>query len=142
MRPDLSTYLLAVARTVALRSTCPRRQVGCVLATARGEILATGYNGVPRGVDHCRDGRPCPGVDEPSGTTVACRAIHAEMNAVAHCRAPAEVAIVACTAEPCPHCLKLLLATNAELLIVGERYHGSGSLELWAEHGRDWRYLP
>ena len=40
---------MQIARVVATRSTCLRRQVGAVLVMNR-QILATGYNGVPRGV--------------------------------------------------------------------------------------------
>jgi len=40
----------------AQRSTCLRRQCGCVLLNARGHVLATGYNGVAAGQPHCNEG--------------------------------------------------------------------------------------
>lgn len=44
--------LMGVAQVVAYRGTCSRAQVGVVFAV-EGRILVTGYNGAPRGVDHC-----------------------------------------------------------------------------------------
>ena len=44
--------LMEVAHVVARRGTCSRAQVGVVFAR-EGRILATGYNGAPRGMDHC-----------------------------------------------------------------------------------------
>lgn len=44
--------LMEIAHVVAQRGTCSRLQVGAVFAL-EGRILATGYNGAPRGIDHC-----------------------------------------------------------------------------------------
>jgi len=44
--------LMGVAEVVARRGTCSRAQVGVVFAR-EGRILATGYNGAPRGIPHC-----------------------------------------------------------------------------------------
>lgn len=44
--------LMEVAEVVAHRGTCSRAQVGVVFAR-EGRILATGYNGAPRGMAHC-----------------------------------------------------------------------------------------
>ena len=67
----------------ATRSTCLRRQVGAVLVRDK-RILATGYNGAPRGMAHCLDiGCLREQLGIPSGERhELCRAIHAEQNAV------------------------------------------------------------
>lgn len=44
--------LMEVAHVVAKRGTCSRLQVGAVFAL-EGRILVAGYNGAPRGMDHC-----------------------------------------------------------------------------------------
>lgn len=46
---------MELALTTAKRSTCCRRQVGCVLLNSRGHVLSTGYNGVAAGLPHCND---------------------------------------------------------------------------------------
>ncbi|MBN1892838.1 hypothetical protein JW906_00005, partial [bacterium] len=45
-RPSWDSYFMEIARLVATRSTCLRRQVGAVFVRDK-RILATGYNGVP-----------------------------------------------------------------------------------------------
>jgi len=83
IEPRLShdDYYLIMARIAALRGTCARRTVGCILVDADYRVLSTGYNGVPSGEPHCID-NPCEGANDPSGDTTRCRAIHAEINAV------------------------------------------------------------
>lgn len=46
-------YLMEVAHVVARRGTCSRAQVGVVFAR-EGRIVATGYNGAPPGIPHCK----------------------------------------------------------------------------------------
>ena len=66
-RIDTDKYFLEIARTVAKRSTCMRRSVGCVLVDSQNHIVATGYNGVPTKFTHCLDS-PCEGAFSLSGT--------------------------------------------------------------------------
>ena len=47
-------YFLNITAQVARRSTCLRRQVGAILVREK-RILATGYNGAPRGLKHCAE---------------------------------------------------------------------------------------
>lgn len=52
MRITRDEMLMEVAHVVARRGTCSRLQVGAVFAQD-GRIVATGYNGAPRGMPHC-----------------------------------------------------------------------------------------
>jgi deoxycytidylate deaminase len=45
---------MEIAHLVKKRATCLRRQVGAVLVKDKN-ILATGYNGAPSGIEHCLD---------------------------------------------------------------------------------------
>lgn len=77
-------YYLKIAETVALRSTCLRRQYGAVIVKD-DQIISTGYNGGPRGEDNCCDVGDCwresHGV--PHGEQYEkCIAVHAEQNAI------------------------------------------------------------
>ena len=77
-------YYLAIAKAVAKRSTCIRRQYGCVIVN-NDEIVATGYNGAPRGLENCCDTGYCFREQNniPHGTRYEeCVAVHAEQNAV------------------------------------------------------------
>ena len=84
MRPALDTTMIAIAQILAQRATCSKLAVGCVLTDRQGRILATGYNGVPRGCPHCID-VPCPGANAPAGADL-CEAVHAEQNALLQCK--------------------------------------------------------
>lgn len=91
MRIDKDNYYLNIAKAVAARSTCLRRQYGAVIV-ADDEIIATGYNGAPRGEANCCDvGRCyCKEHSTPIDAHAArhgdqygtCVAVHAEQNAI------------------------------------------------------------
>ena len=91
MRPDKDTYYLDIAEAVAKRSTCLRRQYGAVIV-AHDEIIATGYNGAPRGETNCCDTGICyksthkKPVDKKAANHGEqygiCVAVHAEQNAI------------------------------------------------------------
>ena len=76
-------YYLKIAKTVASRSTCLKRQYGCVIVN-NDEIIATGYNGSPRGERNCCDIGICKRLNEPnnSGKYDECQSVHAEQNAL------------------------------------------------------------
>ncbi|MDD3400690.1 MAG: deaminase [Eubacteriales bacterium] len=77
-------YYLSIAAEVAKRSTCLRRQYGAVIVK-NDEIVATGYNGAPRGDANCCDVGECwRDVNHiPHGEQYEkCVAVHAECNAI------------------------------------------------------------
>lgn len=82
-RPSWDKYFLQLADLVSSRSTCLRRHVGAVLVRDE-RIIATGYNGAPKGIKHCLDigcFREQEGI--PSGQRYElCRGVHAEQNAI------------------------------------------------------------
>ena len=150
MRPSKDNYFLEMAKLVATRSTCARRSVGCVLVNGLGHVVATGYNGRPRGFRHCSEGWPCAGADLPSGTGLdACEAIHAEANALLQCGDVNQVVACYVTCSPCINCVKLLLNTSCRRIIFAERYaHDETAQELWVRDQanglcstRDWQLL-
>jgi len=83
-RKDKENYYLDIAETVLQRSTCLRRRYGAIIVL-NDEIIATGYNGAPRGRKNCLDRAVCMR-DElgiPSGERYElCRSVHAEANAI------------------------------------------------------------
>lgn len=115
------TYFLEIAKTVAQRSTCPRRQVGCILVDSKNHIVATGYNGVPTGFVHCID-TPCPGAQYPSGEGLDhCEAIHAEVNAFLQLRSDDELTAYM-TVLPCFTCGKMFANSRVKKIVALEKY--------------------
>lgn len=83
-RPTKDEYFLRIARDVALRSTCLRRQYGAVIVSG-DVIVSTGYNGAARGEPNCCDVGECwrEAHNIPHGEQYEkCRAVHAEENAL------------------------------------------------------------
>ena len=86
-RPGKDQYYLEIARNVARRSTCLRRQYGAVIVRD-DVIVSTGYNGACRGEANCSDVGECwrqiHGI--PHGERYElCKAVHAECNAIINC---------------------------------------------------------
>ena len=83
-RKDKTNYYLDIAETVLIRSTCRRREYGAIIVL-NDEIIATGYNGAPRGRKNCLDRGVClrDELGIPSGERYElCRSVHAEANAI------------------------------------------------------------
>ena len=83
-RIDKHNYYLDIAQTVALRSTCLRKAYGAIIVK-NDEIIATGYNGAPRGRKNCSDVGFCrrEKLGIPRGERYElCRSVHAEANAI------------------------------------------------------------
>lgn len=83
MRVDKDTYYLDIAKVVSKRSTCLKRHYGAVIVKD-DEIVATGYNGSPRGEVNCCDNGVCKRlhVAHNSGDYSDCHSVHAEQNAM------------------------------------------------------------
>lgn len=83
-RISKTDYYLEIAKVVSKRSTCVRRQYGCVIVK-NDEIISTGYNGSPRGQANCCDTKTCwrEANQIPHGEQYEkCVAVHAEQNAI------------------------------------------------------------
>ena len=78
---------LNCAENFAYRSTCIKRKYGAVLVKDDA-VISTGYNGSPRGFEHCCDIGECPRIKlkmhQGEGYAI-CRSIHAEANALLNC---------------------------------------------------------
>jgi len=121
MRLAVDDYFLKMAKLAALRSTCKRRAVGCVLVDRKNHVAATGYNGVPKGFIHCID-YPCKGADAPSGTRLnECKAVHAEMNALLQLQSTDELTAYL-TVTPCFDCAKVLANSNVTRIVASVWY--------------------
>ena len=113
---------MKIAEAISELSTCPRRNVGCVILDKYNRIIATGYNGAPRGFSHCKEIN-CAGANFKSGCGLDyCEAIHAEQNALLHCADILSIESIFVTTFPCIHCLKLILNTSCKTIYFRDDY--------------------
>ncbi len=140
-RPSWEEYFMDIARLVSTRSTCLRRQVGAVLVKNK-HIIATGYNGAPRGLVHCSE-RGCLRQELciPSGQRhEICRGIHAEQNAIIQAAlhgVSTEGSILFCTDQPCILCSKMLINAGVIRVIFQGDYPDALAKEMLGEAGVD-----
>jgi dCMP deaminase len=135
-RDDIHTYFLKMAYLVSSRGTCRRRRVGAILVDRHSHVMATGYNGVPAGMQHCIE-NPCPGASSPTGTQLdLCLATHAEQNALLQCQDSMAIDTLYTTLTPCIQCVKLLLNTSCQMIVYGEQYAQEEPMKMWRSMGR------
>jgi len=136
-RPGWDDYFISIATLIAGRSTCLRRHVGAVVVKDK-RVLATGYNGAPRGFAHCsevgciRQAREVP----PGERHELCRGIHAEQNAIVQAAAfgvSIAGAALYCTHFPCVLCTKLIINAGLTRLVAAGTYPDSLSRAMLEE---------
>lgn len=134
MRISKNDYYLNIAREVANRSTCLRRKYGAVIVN-NDQIIATGYNGSPRGEENCCDTGLCErqrlGI-KPGERYELCKSVHAEMNACLHAGRNAAMGGTmylvgigvktgdTITAEPCMMCSRVIKQCGIERVVVSK----------------------
>ena len=137
MRPSWDEYFVGIARQVATRSTCLRRSVGAVIVRDR-RIITTGYNGPPKGVQHC-DVNGClrEQMGIPSGQRLdICRALHAEQNAIIQAAlhgVSTQGSAIYVTLQPCFTCAKMIINAGIERVVCAEGYPDEMAREILAE---------
>ena len=115
-------YFSGIATLVSKRSTCARRNAGCVIVDSNSFIIATGYNGLPTGLSHCID-KPCPGAEYPSGKGYEfCEAVHAEINALIQLTRPNSSLTFYLTTSPCFSCTKAICNTSATRVVLSDTH--------------------
>ncbi len=140
-RPSWDEYFLRQADVVAERGTCPRLKVGAVIVREKN-IVSSGYNGAPRGIDHCID--------------VGCRLVnghckrvnHAESNAVinaAYIGVSTKGATLYTRFLPCDDCAKDIINAGIIRVVYREVYKNIDqpfTLELFEQAGIELVCIP
>ncbi|MEK6557069.1 MAG: cytidine/deoxycytidylate deaminase family protein [Candidatus Margulisiibacteriota bacterium] len=140
-RPDWDTYFMNIADVVSTRATCVKRQVGSVI-TKEEQIIATGYNGAPRGLRHSAEvGCLRQQLDIPSGTHhELCRGLHAEQNAIiqaARNGIDTKGATLYCTYMPCVICSKMIINAGISRIVFRGYYPDELAIQILNESGID-----
>jgi dCMP deaminase len=129
MRPTWDEYFLNIAAAVSERATCPSRNVGAVLVDPETKaILSTGYNGAPRGIDHCPD--------HESGSS-ECIAIHAELNLLTNAcfnGVTTKGATLYLTCTPCIQCAPHILNAGISRVVCAEPYRNMDGYNYLFDH--------
>jgi dCMP deaminase len=139
MRPSWHEYFLEIAKVVAGRSTCLRRQVGALVVKDK-RILTTGYNGAPRNLAHCLDVgclREEAGA-ESGHVHELCRGLHAEQNAIIQAAmygVSIDGGVLYSTHQPCVLCSKMIINAGLEAIHYLEPYPDELAERLLAEAG-------
>lgn len=139
-RPTKLEYYVNIAKVVSTRSTCLRRRYGAVIVK-NDEIIATGYNGSPRGEINCCDINKCQRENIPQWQGYEkCCAVHAEMNAIISAARKdvlgGQLYLYGFDIErneeidnptPCEICKKLILNAGLEVYNKNGKYKGHGT---------------
>ena len=139
-RPSWDEYFMGMAELTAKRSTCLRRHVGAVIVKDR-HIIATGYNGAPRGVAHCSEIGGClrEEMNIPSGERhELCRALHAEQNAIIQAATLGqriEDGDIYITNQPCVICAKMIINAGIKRIVVRDGYPDELAVKILDEAG-------
>lgn len=139
-RPSWDEYFMQMAELTATRSTCLRRQVGAAIVCDR-HVVATGYNGAPRGIAHCEERGGClrQQMNIPSGERhELCRALHAEQNAIIQAAAlgqSVEGATIYITHQPCVICAKMIINAGIKRIIIKNGYPDEMAVDILQEAG-------
>ncbi len=135
-----------IARVVATRGNCLRRQVAAVIVKDE-RVISTGYNGTPRGVRNCYEGgcARCAG-NAPSGHDLGeCICSHAEENAItqaAYHGIALRGASLYCTMSPCLICARMIINAGIVEVVYDKAYEfNRQTRRLLAEAGVKCRQL-
>ena len=117
---------MALAMLVAMNTSCLKRGVGAVVVKYK-RVLGTGYNGAAPGVESCVELGECLRISdkiESGRDKDYCQAVHAEENAILNAggRINCFEADLYCTAHPCTHCSKLIVASGIKRIFYFGEY--------------------
>ena len=136
LRPSWDAYFMKLCDLAASRSNCMvtsylilgmKRRVGCILVKGR-RIIATGYNGTPKGLRNCNDGgcKRCNS-NAPCGTSLdMCLCLHAEENALLEAgrervESGSSVTLY-CNTCPCLGCAKKIVQIGVKEVVYSRAY--------------------
>jgi dCMP deaminase len=129
------------------KSTCAKKQLGCVLVTRNEKIVISGTNGPPYGLNKCN---PCPRLDSHSGSDLQkCRAVHAERRAILRAAmlgfSTDGSTLYSYMGVPCKDCmLELWEAGVVRIVVLRETYYDELSKDIlkeWVVSGGNFKVI-
>lgn len=127
-RPSWELWAIGIARAVAERADCRRRQVGSVLFRPDWTVASVGMNGHERGGKSCLAGECprglvsyeiCPPGSSYDQTDPAfrCDSLHSEQNCILNANESTVGYTLVITSAPCSGCLRVIRAARLARVI-------------------------
>jgi dCMP deaminase len=111
-------YYLNICEAVRLKSKDPSRKVGAIITSPENQVISTGFNGFPIGVQDSLNGITASRYE---GTKKYDFTVHAEVNAIAFA-ARAGVSTnngtLYCSLFPCKECSKALIQAGIRRIVT------------------------
>lgn len=108
-------------------SFATRSKVGCIIVSSDDQIIAQGYNGMPKGFPN-----ECEHLDKDGNLVTNDEVLHAESNAIAKCAKCSEGSCKGGTAyvslSPCLQCSKLIIQSGIKRVVFREEYRDTKPL--------------
>lgn len=142
-RPSWDEYFLNLAQIVKKRSNCLRMNVGVVIVKDK-HIIATGYNGTPKGIKNCIEGgcERClhreKNILKENERKDLCICVHAEQNALlqsAYHGVSTKGAKMFSTTSPCLQCAKHIINAGITSVIYEAEHQDNLGTELLRSAG-------
>ncbi|OSX67330.1 hypothetical protein POSPLADRAFT_1042564 [Postia placenta MAD-698-R-SB12] len=136
LRPGWDAYFMQLAELASERSNCMKRRVGAILVRNK-RILATGYNGTPRGLTNCNEGG-CTRCNSGKEASDECVCLHAEENALLEAgrERVGDGAVLYCNTCPCLKCTIKIIQTGVKEVVYNLSYKvDDSSAALFSEAG-------
>ena len=120
---------MCIAHMLAMRATCEKARVGCVIVKDN-KLIASGYNGTPAGSHECLGAASCT-----NNFSHKCdKTIHAEQNALMFAdRDDVLGSTLYCTHSPCLTCAKMIANSGIKRVIFDEVFD-QGAVEWLSEY--------
>jgi len=137
-RPSKEETYIGVARTVSRRATCLSRRNGAVLVNSSGHVIATGYNGAPKGCKHPTECTRLRHQVQSGQFLDACDDVHAEENAIVQASlsgASPEGGTMYTLTSPCHRCMRMIVNASIARVVYSSRYADDRTFELAKEAG-------
>ena len=142
-RPTWDEYFLKLAKVVRERSNCLRGSVGAVLIKDK-RIIATGYNGTPKGIKNCYEGgcERCLKRDKnqlkEDQDKELCICVHAEQNSLHQSSLhgmSTQDSVLYSTIEPCLQCAKAIINAGVSEVVYSGKYSDNLGVKLLSSAG-------
>jgi len=143
LRPSWDSYFMTLASLASRRSNCMKRRVGAILVR-QNRVLASGYNGTPRGLPNCNEGgcSHCNLSDKSSLISNECLCLHAEENALLEAgrERVGNNCVLYCNTCPCLKCTIKIIQTGVKTVVYNLTYKvDAASSRLFEEAGVELR---